>query len=164
MPYFIELMSWLAERGIPSARPIPDRHGRILHNLLGRPAALVRASRRREHRGTDPRGLRAGGPGAGPAAPGGDGFPMHRDDRRGMAWRHETAAHALPEARRDRRQHAARRTRPSRGPGLARAACAAWCTPTCFRTTCCSAAARSPGSSTSTTPATTCASTTWPSP
>jgi len=38
---FLALMTWLAGRGFPGARPVPDRGGRTLRSLEGRPAALV---------------------------------------------------------------------------------------------------------------------------
>ena len=41
MPYFIELMAWLNEHAVPCAHPIPDRAGRMLKTLNGRPAAVV---------------------------------------------------------------------------------------------------------------------------
>ena len=41
LPYFLGLMRWLAEHGFPSATPIANRRGEILHRLNGRPAAIV---------------------------------------------------------------------------------------------------------------------------
>ena len=41
LPYFLGLMRWLAERGFPSATPIANLEGDILHELNGRPAAIV---------------------------------------------------------------------------------------------------------------------------
>jgi homoserine kinase type II len=41
LPFFLDLLSWLAARGFPSATPIPDRQGRTLGSLKGKPAALV---------------------------------------------------------------------------------------------------------------------------
>ena len=41
LPYFLGLMDHLARRGIPSASPQPDRQGRLLTELKGKPAALV---------------------------------------------------------------------------------------------------------------------------
>lgn len=41
LPYFLDLMGWLADAGFPSARPIPDRQGRVLQTLRGKPAALA---------------------------------------------------------------------------------------------------------------------------
>lgn len=41
LPYFLELMAFLAEHGIPSAHPIADHQGQYLRTLNNRPAALV---------------------------------------------------------------------------------------------------------------------------
>jgi homoserine kinase type II len=42
LPFFLNLMAHLAERGVPSAHPIADRTGKYLQYLNGKPAALVR--------------------------------------------------------------------------------------------------------------------------
>ncbi|MFC6670661.1 homoserine kinase [Marinobacterium aestuariivivens] len=41
MPYFVELTSWLAERGCPVPAPFKDRDGIALKQLRGRPALLL---------------------------------------------------------------------------------------------------------------------------
>ena len=41
LPYFLDLMRWLAERGFPCPTPMPDRDGHMLKTVRGRPAALV---------------------------------------------------------------------------------------------------------------------------
>ena len=41
LPYFLDLLQWLAAHGFPSATPIPDRAGRTLKSVRGKPAALV---------------------------------------------------------------------------------------------------------------------------
>ena len=41
LPFFLELMRWLAGRGYPSATPIPDRAGEILKRVRGKPCAIV---------------------------------------------------------------------------------------------------------------------------
>ena len=41
LPFFLELMGYLAEQGIASAHPLPDENGRYLQRLKGKPAALV---------------------------------------------------------------------------------------------------------------------------
>ena len=41
LPYFLGLMYWLAEHGFPSATPIPDRQGRLLSSIRGKPAAIA---------------------------------------------------------------------------------------------------------------------------
>ena len=41
LPFYLQLMKHLAERGIPVPNPAPDDHGNILHSLKGKPAAVV---------------------------------------------------------------------------------------------------------------------------
>jgi homoserine kinase type II len=41
LPYYLELMRHLAQRGIPVPAPQPDSGGTLLHTLAGKPAALV---------------------------------------------------------------------------------------------------------------------------
>jgi homoserine kinase type II len=41
LPYFLGLMSHLADHGFPSARPMPDRRGATLNTLRGKPAAIA---------------------------------------------------------------------------------------------------------------------------
>jgi homoserine kinase type II len=41
LPYFIDLMRWLAARGFPCPTPIPDREGRALTEVRGKPSAIV---------------------------------------------------------------------------------------------------------------------------
>ena len=41
LPYFLELMAYLAEHNIPSAHPVADKQGCYLRQLNGKPAALV---------------------------------------------------------------------------------------------------------------------------
>jgi len=97
VPYFIELMHWLAERGLPSARPIPDREGHRLHTLLGRPAALVERLLGESTEEPTVSDCRQVGAVLAHLHRASDGFPMHRDDRRGMAWRQQVAATLYPE-------------------------------------------------------------------
>jgi homoserine kinase type II len=41
LPFFLNLMAFLAERGVPCAHPVADHHGRYLQRLKSKPAALV---------------------------------------------------------------------------------------------------------------------------
>jgi homoserine kinase type II len=42
LPFYLGLMDHLADRGVPSAKPVRDRNGDLLGELNGKPAALVR--------------------------------------------------------------------------------------------------------------------------
>lgn len=39
--YFLSLMAWMSEAGVPTAHPLASRDGQYLHRLCGKPAALV---------------------------------------------------------------------------------------------------------------------------
>ena len=41
LPYFLDLMHWLADAGFPCPTPMADRRGEMLKTVRGRPAALV---------------------------------------------------------------------------------------------------------------------------
>ena len=41
LPYFLNLLTWLADHGFPSARPVADREGRVLKTVRDKPAAVV---------------------------------------------------------------------------------------------------------------------------
>lgn len=41
LPYFLELMAYLADAGLPCPHPVADREGRYLQTLCGKPAALI---------------------------------------------------------------------------------------------------------------------------
>jgi len=41
LPFFLQLMAWLAGRGFPSATPIADRDGALLKRVRGKPCAIV---------------------------------------------------------------------------------------------------------------------------
>ncbi len=41
LPYFLNLLRWLAEHGFPSATPVADRHGDLLSHLRDKPVAIV---------------------------------------------------------------------------------------------------------------------------
>jgi len=41
LPYFLQLMQFFAQAGIPTAHPIPDRQGQLLRQLNARPAAVI---------------------------------------------------------------------------------------------------------------------------
>jgi homoserine kinase type II len=41
LPFFLGLMSWLADHGYPCAEPIADREGRVLQRVRGKPCAIV---------------------------------------------------------------------------------------------------------------------------
>jgi homoserine kinase type II len=96
LPYFLELMAFLAEHGIPSAHPLADREGRYLRELNGKPAALV--ERLRGH-GVDhptPGQCRALGAALGRMHRATPEFPHHRPNDLGPHWWRVTGERVLP--------------------------------------------------------------------
>ncbi len=96
LDYFLDLMAFLAEHGVPTAHPVADEQGRYLRTLKGKPAALVQRL-----------------PGKSVARPGvnhcatlgrelgrihsvGRGFPLRRRNSRGPGWWSQTARRLLP--------------------------------------------------------------------
>jgi len=41
LPFFLDLLSWLAEHGYPCAAPVPARDGSLYKSVRGKPAAIV---------------------------------------------------------------------------------------------------------------------------
>lgn len=41
LPFFLDLMRWLADQGFPCATPIADRSGQLLKTVRGKPCAIV---------------------------------------------------------------------------------------------------------------------------
>jgi homoserine kinase type II len=96
LPFYLHLMKHLAHRGIPVPDPAADRSGEILHQLLGKPAAVV--NRLRGHSEL--------APGEAHCAAVGDMLArMHlaardyartQSNLRGLAWWNETVPVVLP--------------------------------------------------------------------
>ncbi len=96
LPYFLNLMDHLAQRGLPTAAPLADHEGEFLQQLNARPAALVRRL-----------------PGASPEQPNAvqceamgevlarmhqaaRDYPATRENSRGPAWWRPTAERLYP--------------------------------------------------------------------
>ena len=96
LPYYLDLMAFLAEHGVPSAHPLPDRQGAYLRTLKSRPAALVQ--RLPGVSVTDPNleQCRAIGEALGHLHVEGLTFAGQRDHTRGPHWRRKTAEQLLP--------------------------------------------------------------------
>ena len=41
LPFFLGLLTWLADHGYPSAAPVADRQGQVLKHVRGKPATIV---------------------------------------------------------------------------------------------------------------------------
>lgn len=97
LAYFLEVMTFFYQHGIPSAHPAADREGHYLKKLCGKPAALVL---RLDGRGVDtlatPTQCAAIGDILADMHLAGHEFSSRRPSERGHEWRRQTAAHLLP--------------------------------------------------------------------
>ncbi|MEP7295485.1 MAG: homoserine kinase [Burkholderiales bacterium] len=96
LPFYLQLMKHLAERGIPVPGPKADASGAILHTLQGKPAAIV--DRLRGSHRLAPEATHCASLGAMLArmhAAGAD-FAMHQPNLRGLPWWIETVPVVLP--------------------------------------------------------------------
>ncbi len=96
LPYFLDLMAFLAEHGVPSAHPLADREGRYLTTLCGKPAALVRRLKGSDVHEPGAAHCAALGKALGHLHRVGGSFSGRRDNDRGAAWREATAHKVLP--------------------------------------------------------------------
>lgn len=86
LPFFLDLMAFLAERKVPCAHPVADRNGRYLQKLKSKPAALVqRLPGRSVTRPSLDHCRQVGSALAGLHLAGKD-FPQARKNPRGYAW------------------------------------------------------------------------------
>lgn len=86
LPYFLELMAFLAEHEVPSAHPIADKSGRYLRILREKPTALVkRLSGASVERPTKQQCVALGATLANMHREG-QAFTLHRDADRGPLW------------------------------------------------------------------------------
>jgi len=92
LSYFLDLMAFLAEAGIPCAHPGARRDGRYLGTLAGKPAALVQRLPGSSIEQPAPAHCAAIGEVLARLHIAGRGFGAHRDNDRGPAWWKATSA------------------------------------------------------------------------
>lgn len=104
LPFYLELMRHLADRGVLVPAPVANRHGDILHSLHGKPAAIV--SKLEGTSQLDPKPVHCAAVGAMLAKMhlAGQDFPMQQPNLRGLEWWHATAPVVLPYLSEDRQQ------------------------------------------------------------
>lgn len=96
LPYFLELMAFSAEHGVPSAHPLADNSGHYLRTLKGRPAALVRRLEGSNVEQPTTAHCTAVGAALGHLHAVGQAFTGQRENDRGPVWRTTTAAKLMP--------------------------------------------------------------------
>jgi homoserine kinase type II len=90
LPFYLQLMKHLAERGIPVPRPHADGAGAILHALRGKPAAVVDRLRGRHHLAPDAVHCAMVGDMLARMHLAAGDFPLVQPNLRGLAWWVET--------------------------------------------------------------------------
>lgn len=85
LPYFLELMRWLAKHGYPSAEPMADREGRLIKYVRGKPCAITGFLNGLSVRRPTAAHCRGAGEGLAGLHLAGHGFPMTRVNDLGQA-------------------------------------------------------------------------------
>jgi homoserine kinase type II len=96
LPFYLQLMKHLAERGIPVPGPKADASGAILHTLKGKPAAVVDRLRGRHNLAPDAAHCTSLGAMLARMHLAGADFALHQPNLRGLAWWIETVPVVLP--------------------------------------------------------------------
>ncbi len=96
LDYFLELMAYLAEHGVPTAHPVADNQGHYLRTLKGKPAALVQRLPGRSVEQPTTVHCLALGRELGRIHRVGQGFPQRRANSRGPSWWLQTAKKLQP--------------------------------------------------------------------
>ncbi len=104
LDYFLDLMAFLAEHGVPTAHPVADDQGCYLRTLKGKPAALVQRLPGCSVDQPTAAHCRALGRELGRIHRVGREFAQHRGNSRGPAWWSRTARKLLPLLSPDDRQ------------------------------------------------------------
>ncbi len=91
LPYFLDLMAYLAEHQVPSAHPMADDQGAFLRQLKGKPAALVQKLDGRNVEQPNPRQCAELASALAHLHVVGQDFPGRRANQRGPHWWQVTA-------------------------------------------------------------------------
>ena len=95
LPFYLGLMAHLAGRGIPSARPLPDRSGNLLGELNSKPAALVTFLPGKDVERPGEAHCAAVGTVLARIHLAGESYPSRMDNPRGLAWWQEVTPQLL---------------------------------------------------------------------
>lgn len=96
LPYFLELMAFLAEANIPTAHPVKDNEGSYLRVLNGKPAALVKRLNGASIDIPNEKQCRAIGVYMAKMHVACKSFALTREPARGAEWRVQTAERVMP--------------------------------------------------------------------
>lgn len=97
LPFYVQLMRHLAERGVPVPAPVPTVHGELVVGLHGKPAIIV--SKLEGASQMDPQPVHCAEVGAMLARMhlAGRDFDLHQPNLRGLDWWNETVPSILPQ-------------------------------------------------------------------
>jgi len=104
LPFFLNLMAFLAKNGVPSACPLADKQGAYLRVLNGKPAALVQRLSGRGVVNPNEAQCAALGQMLGKLHRVGQGFQAQRKNSRGADWWPEAAAKVMEKLSADEQQ------------------------------------------------------------
>lgn len=96
IPYFLQLTTYLADRGLPCARPVANANGQQLHRLNGKPTALVPRLPGHSILDPDPHHCRSVGRVLAQMHAVSVDFPIARANPYGIEWMRRTADAVLP--------------------------------------------------------------------
>lgn len=96
LPYYLELMAYLNEHGIPCAHPIADDQNHYVNELHGKPATIMQRLQGVSVPQPDESHCRAMGETLARMHMAGVSFPLRKDNVRGDQWMLETGEHLLP--------------------------------------------------------------------
>jgi len=96
LPYFVDLMAYLAQHDIPCPAPILDKNGVALHTLKGKPALMVTCLKGRDVETPNLAQCVAVAQTLAQMHVAGAGFQSTSHNQRGSNWRNQTAQQVLP--------------------------------------------------------------------
>ncbi len=96
LPFYLQLMMHLAQRGIPVPDPAADAQGRILHTLNNKPAAVVNRLRGHSELAPTPGHCAAVGATLARMHLAARDYPLAQPNLRGLSWWNETVPVVLP--------------------------------------------------------------------
>jgi homoserine kinase type II len=103
LPFYLQLMKHLAERGIPVPNPAADKSGAILHSLKGKPAAVVNKLNGASELAPSAAHCKQVGSMLARMHLAGQDFDLRQPNLRGLPWWNTTAPAILPHVNAEQR-------------------------------------------------------------
>lgn len=94
--YFLKLMAWLSEAGVPTAHPLAGKDGQYLRLLCGKPASMVQRLRGRSVEASDVVHCAVMGESLAKLHLASRGFAYHRENDRDLDWMQVTRQKLAP--------------------------------------------------------------------